>query len=254
MATTHALHVVAGVEPSDGGPSYSVPRLCGSLTEVGVAVTLLSVTRDDAPTLMGDFGFVDRRFPAYRGPIPLLNRLRFSSRLSKDLYSEASQTDVIHNHGLWLMPNVQAAWAAARHKKPLVIAPRGMLSPAALAFSGVRKSIFWQLLQKAPVRAAACLHATSVQEYNEVRAFGLTNPIAIIPNGIDIPAEIAARRMGARKAGVALAFGRIHPKKGLDNSYARGLRSSLQIQTGSFGSWGRARVGMIRNCGHLCAS
>lgn len=210
-----ALHIAAGLDSSDGGPSYSVPRLCRSLVAQGATVTVLSVTRDSVPTSMREHNFLDHRFPAYRGPSPLLNRLRFSPGLTNKLNDEASQTDVIHNHGLWLTPNVQAAWAAARHKKPLIIAPRGMLNPAALAFSGIRKKLFWHLLQKAPVRAAACLHVTSLQEYNEVRAFGLTNPVAIVPNGIDIP-EAIPRPRNQRKMRVALSLGRIHPKKGLD--------------------------------------
>jgi glycosyltransferase involved in cell wall biosynthesis len=210
-----ALHVVAGLELSDGGPSYSIPGLCRSLAAAGTVVTLLSVTRGSVPTSMGELNFLDRRFPAYGGLCPLLNRLRFSPGLTKELDVDASQTDIVHNHGLWLMPNVQAAWAAARHKKPLIVAPRGMLNPAALGFSGIRKKLFWHLLQKAPVQAAACLHVTSLQEYNEVRGFGLTNPVAIIPNGIDIP-DVPARPSEERRMRVALSFGRIHPKKGLD--------------------------------------
>src|SRR5207302_10654584 len=119
--------------------------------------------------------------------VPVLRGLRRSSGLSKALERAAPATDVIHNHGLWLMPNVAAGWAAARARRPLVVSPRGMLAPAALAFSALKKRAFWRLLQGPAVRQAACLHATSEQEYQEIRAFGLANPVAIIPNGIDLP-------------------------------------------------------------------
>jgi glycosyltransferase involved in cell wall biosynthesis len=213
--TIHALHVVAGIELSDGGLSYCVPALCRSLAAAGAAVSLLSVTRGSELTSMDECGFVDLRFPAYRGPSPYLNRLRFSPRLGKELSAEASQTDVIHSHGLWLMPNVQAYRAAARHHKPLIVTPHGMLTPVALSFSRIKKKLFWHILQRAPVNSAACIHATSTQEYNEVRAFGLANPVAIIRNGVDIP-EPAPRYRDQNKGLVALTLGRIHPKKGLD--------------------------------------
>jgi glycosyltransferase involved in cell wall biosynthesis len=213
--TIRALHVVGGVEQSDGGPSYCVPWLCRSLAAAGAVVTLASVTRDNDFVSIGDYGYVDRRFPAYRGPGPLLNRLRLSPGLAKELAAEAGHSDVIHNHGLWLMPNLQAGWASTRRRKPLIVTPHGMLSPVALSFSGVKKKFFWHLLQKGAVKAAACIHVTSTQEYTEVRAFGLTNSVAIIPLGIDIPRT--APRFGEQsKARVALSLGRIHPKKGLD--------------------------------------
>jgi glycosyltransferase involved in cell wall biosynthesis len=68
------------------------------------------------------------------------------------------------------------------------------------------------LLQRQAVSAAVCFHATSEQEYQEIRAFGLRQPVAIIPNGIDIPTP---REKSANQRTV-LSLGRIHPKKGLD--------------------------------------
>ena len=94
---------------------------------------------------------------------------------------------MIHNHGLWLMPNVEAGRAALLAGKPFIVAPRGMLSSTALAFSRLKKRVVWALLQGDVVRRASCIHATSEQEHDEIRDFGLKNPIAIIPNGIDIP-------------------------------------------------------------------
>jgi glycosyltransferase involved in cell wall biosynthesis len=135
--------------------------------------------------------------------------------LSSALHHAARTADVIHNHGLWVLPNVSAGRVAANMATPLVISPRGMLAPAALAFSRVKKQVFWTLLQGSAIRGAACIHATSEQEYEEIRNFGLANPVAIIPNGIDVP-ELPARST-ARPAAerVVLSLGRIHPKKGL---------------------------------------
>jgi glycosyltransferase involved in cell wall biosynthesis len=90
-----------------------------------------------------------------------------------------------------------------------------MLSPTALSFSRLKKRIFWHLLQKSTVARAACFHATSAQEYEEIRALGFRQPVAIVPNGIDIETMMtpAATPSAAR---TLLSLGRIHPKKGLD--------------------------------------
>ena len=209
------MHVITGLDPAHGGPSYTVPRLCQALATVGAEAQLLSVAGADECniTFDGDGGGC---FPRDWTRVPVVRDLRCSSSLARALHELAPKADVIHDHGLWLMPNVDAGRAALLAGKPFIVAPRGMLAPAALAFSRLKKRIVWVLLQGKVVRRAACIHATSEQEHDEIRAFGLNNPVAIIPNGIDLP-EPKARSMSGTAAGrIVLSLGRIHPKKGLD--------------------------------------
>lgn len=208
-----AVHVIAGLDPIYGGPSYSVPRLCQALAKAGAEPILLSVA--NAPHVAHEGGYSDRRFAHNYAGLPIVRGLRISSGLSNALSEAASDGDLVHNHGLWLMPNVQAGWAARRAQKPLVVSPRGMLSPVALQFSRTKKHVFWQLVQGPAVRHAACLHVTSVQEHEEIRSFGLSHPVAVIPNGMDLP-EGAAVFDQTRDERIVLSLGRIHPKKGLD--------------------------------------
>jgi glycosyltransferase involved in cell wall biosynthesis len=210
------VHVIAGLEAAHGGPSYSVPRLCEALVAAGTQTRLLSVVGVEGSCLISDRGYDDQRFPWDYVHTPIVRDLRTSSALSLALRSSSVSADVIHNHGLWLMPNVQAGWAAVRAQKPLVVSPRGMLSPAALAFSRLKKKVFWRLLQSRAIRQAACIHATSEQEYQEIRSFGLTNPVSVIPNGIDLPQAVAEPNRRGQTHRVVLSLGRIHPKKGLD--------------------------------------
>jgi glycosyltransferase involved in cell wall biosynthesis len=202
---------------TDGGPAYTVPRLCDALAETGVRATLLSVAADAGARLerrhLGDnHHSLGWDFAA----IPVLRELRASSALSRLVNKEAIRSDVIHNHGLWLMPNIYAGWAASRARTPLIVAPRGMLGRAALAFSRKKKVLFWHLLQGPAIRCAACYHATSRQEYEDIRTYGLTRPVAIVPNGIDLPQLHNARTTTDGAERVVLSLGRIHPKKGLD--------------------------------------
>ncbi|MGB8363058.1 MAG: glycosyltransferase [Rhizomicrobium sp.] len=211
----NGVHVIAGLSDAHGGPSYSVPRLCKALGKIGVKTTLLSVAAAGArPGNKSCEYHVEKSFAWDFCNVPLLRDLRKSSGLTAALRGAASSADLIHNHGLWLMPNIVAGREAARARKPLVLSPRGMLSPAALAYSRMKKRAVWSLLQGPAVRSAACIHATSEQEYHELRALGLVNPIAVIPNGIDLPDLAALPSTKAER--IVLSLGRIHPKKALD--------------------------------------
>jgi glycosyltransferase involved in cell wall biosynthesis len=215
--SVHAIHVIAGLHPAHGGPSYTVPRLCAALADAGAEIAMLSVTTLDVGSSNAPSNcYRDRRFPWDYARVPVLGQLRYSSGLARGLRQAASGAQVIHNHGLWLMPNVQAGRIAAKAGKPLVVAPRGMLGPAALEFSRRKKLVFWHLLQGPVVRHSACIHATSEQEYQEIRAFGLKNPVAVIPNGIDLPVPLLNQFASDHRERTVLSLGRIHPKKGLD--------------------------------------
>jgi glycosyltransferase involved in cell wall biosynthesis len=153
----------------------------------------------------------------------MLSLLRASRALYSSLVSVGREADVIHSHGLWLMPNIYPAWAARRTGRPLIVSPRGMLGKAALRFSRFRKRAFWFALQASALRRTSCLHATSYKEYRDFRAAGLRQPVAVIPNGIDIPVQSpgAKRTTDLR---TVLFLGRLHPKKGLDQLIAAWAR------------------------------
>ena len=211
------VHVIAGLDPAHGGPSYSVPRLCEALAAAGVEPVLLSVAAGrDPPCDASRRGYPDRRFAQDLARVPGLRAARLSAAFSAALKEAVAAADLVHDHGLWLWPNLQAGWAAAAAGKPFVVSPRGMLSPPALAFSGAKKRVFWKLLQGPVMRRAACIQATSGQEYAELRAFGLRHPIAVIPNGIDMPDPVPDGLGVVARERIVLSLGRMHPKKGLE--------------------------------------
>src|SRR2546423_8846472 len=178
-----AIHILARVRRGDGGPAYSVPRLCKALAANGADLELLTVS-DGAPVSTDQEGYRLRSFAWSYAGTPVLHGMRASSEMQRALCIAAQSAEVIHDHGLWQMPNVYAGRAAMRAGKPLVVTPRGMLSPAALSFLRVKKRAFWHLLQKSAIARTACFHATSHQEYRDIRAAGFAQPVAIVPNGI----------------------------------------------------------------------
>lgn len=159
-------------------------------------------------------------------PLHLLERsgpaaFGYTPSLSKHLLS--AQLDLVHTHGLWMYPSVAARGWGRSARKPWVVSPHGMLDPWAVRNSRWKKQLAGALYENRHLRDATCLHALCDAEAAAFRNYGLKNPIAVIPNGVDLPElpseppcpEWAADLPdGAR---VLLFLGRLHPKKGLPN-------------------------------------
>jgi len=112
-----------------------------------------------------------------------------------------------------------------------------MLDPWAVKNSAWKKRLALLLYEREHLANAACIRALCEAEAKAIRAFGLKNPICIVPNGIDIP-EVSSQKsvVSSQKANgnefqvsgfsvsdfasgrkTLLFLGRIHPKKGLVN-------------------------------------
>ncbi|HEX4139548.1 MAG TPA: glycosyltransferase [Candidatus Methylacidiphilales bacterium] len=130
-----------------------------------------------------------------------------------------SGADLAYVAGLWKYPMLAAQRWARAARKPLIVAPHGMLEPWAVRHSGWKKKLAGRLFQDAQLRDAACLRALCAPEVASFRAYGLRNPVAVVPNGVDLSslAQPAPPRPARFPAGrkVLLYLGRIHDKKGL---------------------------------------
>lgn len=204
----NVVQVVSTVGSEASGPAYSVPGLSRALARLGHEVRLLSVL---GAALSAERGFSHAVYPRAR----LVERLWRSPELRAELERLTPQAEVLHSHGLWVMPNVYPGWVRRAPSTPLVISPRGTLSSWALGHSRWRKRLAWLLLQGKVVRGATCLHATAEDEYHDVRRAGLTQPVCVIPNGIDVPL-LTAEPPSDAGPNTLLFVGRLHVKKGLD--------------------------------------
>src|SRR5205823_5529228 len=103
--------------------------------------------------------------------------------------------------------------------KPYIIHPHGMLDPWAVRNARWKKRMAYMLYERAHLADAACLRALCDAEARAIRAFGLRNPVCVIPNGVDVPDLLVQRaapwgnKFGSRN--VLLYLGRLHPKKNL---------------------------------------
>ncbi|NBB23581.1 glycosyltransferase [Porphyrobacter sp. SLTP] len=197
------------MDPANGGPAYTVPRLCRALEAAKIEPLIFTLSEKGSAKREGA-----TLFAPGAANIPVLGQLKLSPAMHRGMRKTALWADVIHSHGLWIAPNIYAGQVAANSEKPLVVSPRGMLAPGALQFSRLKKRLIWTLWQGPAYRNAALWHATSRQEANEIRAFGIKAPIVVIPNGVDLTERIA-RHDPSKSQRTILFLSRIHPKKGL---------------------------------------
>jgi glycosyltransferase involved in cell wall biosynthesis len=199
-----------------GGFFYSVRRLAQQLNLDAVTVKVFTLrdpdTERDRPAWTGVDVFAGKVLgPAAFGYCPELVGLL-----------KQESPDLLHLHGLWMYPSVACwRWGSGNDRR-YVVSPRGMLDPWALRNSAWKKRLAAWVYENANLRGAACLHALCEAEARAIRAYGLRNPIAVVPNGVDLPCEAASGPASwapslPEGTKVLLYLGRLHPKKGLSN-------------------------------------
>ena len=218
------VYTIADLQPESGGPTRSVSALAAAVAERGFEVQVMTLEygkHAGAPILPKPP--VQVILAPCRGT--LARRGKFSPAFSKTLLESCrtgSET-VLHDNGLWLPTNHAAARVASMAQVPFVVSPRGMLTLWSLRFRGWKKRLAWWLYQRRDLQAAQVLHATSKGEGEGFRALGLTQPVAVVPNGVALPPGLPSptsqlstlNPLPSRRT--ALFLGRIHPIKGLLN-------------------------------------
>lgn len=134
------------------------------------------------------------------------------------------QFDLVHQHGIWV-PNSLFTLALGPKVKA-VVNPHGLLEPDRLKLSRWKKRLVAMAYEDRNLRQASAFVASSEQEARGIREYGLTQPIVVIPNGVDeaffeseetreTQATNLRRRLHLEKdVRVMLFLSRIHPLKG----------------------------------------
>ena len=193
-----------------GGLFYSVRNLGLSLYHKGLDLKLFSF--DDLFSEKDLYVYQDLPMVKYHhSDNPILRPFAYSKNLIQ-LLKDCSP-DIIHSQGIWMYSSYAMYHYKKNHIVKTIITPRGMLDPWAVKNSRWKKKIVGHLYEYDNLRSADCVHALCKSEYESIRKFGLKNPVAIIPNGFNIPNNPVYDRDHEKK--VLLYIGRIHPKKGI---------------------------------------
>lgn len=190
-----------------GGPAMSAYLTLHGLREEGVDA---QIAMYKVPS--------DHKLRGYEVPInwckaPWEHKFGYSPYLKKELKA-VDQVDIYHAQGVWQYPTYAICDVARKKRKPYLITPRGMLYPQDIAKSH-RKfkelSLKWRLLHD--LNKAACVQVTCEDEMKYCRQLGVTAPIAIIPN----PVEIKEYRPQKEHDVFTLGYmGRLSPRKNVE--------------------------------------
>ena len=213
------VEVLSHTDPKYGGLSSAVPALARRLSErSGWRVSLAAFClpgEEYEPTGLSRDGL--SFWPA--GRLAWLKSPLFrqsSNALFTDLLRRG---DGVHIHGLWEASTMLAASTAREVRMPYILSAHGMLEPWALRAGRAKKALYSALIERANVRGAACLHALTLAEAKQFIAFGARSPIAVIPNGVQVPERPDASLFFTRfpelhRKRLVLYLARLHRKKG----------------------------------------
>lgn len=211
----HVIQTVANLAERIGGPARTLRDLTGAFHRRGVAVSLLASNDrvGDGPLVLPEPGVADVQL------LPVERRLGmrtadYAGAVAR-IAAAASGDVILHDNGIWLPVNWQAADAARRAGMPYVVSPHGTLDPWSIAHRGGRKRIAWRLYQRRVLMRAAGLLATAEQERAAVRARVPERPIAMIPNGVVCPPLPDQSHRLAATSRTLLFMSRLDPKKNI---------------------------------------
>ena len=215
-----SANLTGPVSRAAGGLYESVRRLVQELRPTGVEVTVLGTfdkfTQND----------ISAWDPVTVRAFKPIGHAQFGYSRGYWEFMSLYRPHILHSHGIWIYSSVVTHKYAKSYRVPYMISPHGMLDPWAVRNAYWKKWIARHLYEDAHLRDSSCLRALCDSEAQAFRTYGLKNPIAVIPNGIDLPEanqsmdEGRGTRVQGESGGkkTLLFLGRIHPKKGLPNA------------------------------------
>lgn len=165
---------------SAGGPAYSTYHTMQGLNALGEKTSVLMYDRGSSERLIGSD--VDIIY----APHPIERTFAYSPSY-KRLVRNCPDVDIYHAQGVWQYPTYALASVARSLHKPYLITPRGMLYPQDIAKSNTFfKKLSLRLRLLHDLNHAACVHVTCDDEMRYCRDLGVTAPICVIPNPVDV--------------------------------------------------------------------
>jgi len=211
--------LVSSVSREAGGLFQSVRGLAKAVASANATASVFGIS--DEMSAVDSLEWQPLSVRTFR---PQLLAWGYSNQLVPGLLD--ADVDILSTHGLWKYCSV-ASWRWHRRTgRPYVVHSHGMLEPWALRNARWRKRIAALLYEDRHLDGAACLRALCEAEAQSIRAYGMRNPVCIIPNGVELPepvessafeAESLPFQQFARGRKVLLYLGRLHPRKNVAN-------------------------------------
>ena len=195
------------LDTNSGGPAMSTYNTLYGLQKLGVGVGVIMYPLSPNGRLRGT------EVPVHIAKAPVEPKLLYSF-CYKDEIRSLGEYDIYHAQGIWQYPTYAIADVAKEKKKPYLITPRGMLYPQDIAKSNkFFKMLSLKIRLLRDLNQAACVHVTCEDERMHCRQLGVTSPIAIIPNPVEIKDYSYQKTDEVFRLGY---LGRLSPRKNVE--------------------------------------
>lgn len=216
------LHVIASVNPRNGGPVVGVRVLAEAAESHRDELEILSLDRPESDYLTN--------FPAVVHALgPVRGTYSFSMRLMRWLRVNAANYDAIVVHGLWQFHGLAVWWALRNTVTPYFVFPHGMLGSwfkKSFKIKHVKKLLYWVLFERRILRDARKVLFTCTEELEQAPTtfpFYRGDGVVVGYAASEVPAnrkhlkeQWYAKHPDLETSRAILVLGRVHPVKGCD--------------------------------------
>ena len=234
MKPLKILHVIASMNPEEGGVCKAVRMIIAGLTPLGMSNEVVTYDVPGSHYLGGDAFAIHALGPAK-------NPWNYGNKLMPWLGINLRRFDVVILHGLWLyngyalnkaIKQVRQTAGGDNAAPNYYVMPHGMLDPyfqlaETRKIKAIRNQIYWKLVERKVVNEAAGLLFTCEEErrlahksfspyvpkQELVIGLGIEEPPAFVP---EMRKSFLEKCIGLGNDPYILFLGRIHEKKGVD--------------------------------------
>ena len=224
------LHVIPSVASIRGGPSKAIFEMLTAIRSLGVDA-MIATTNDNGSGLLDvplnqEIIYQEvpiRFFSRFSPPLASIREFTFSPELTKWLWFNIENYDLVHVHAIFSYPSTIAMTIAELKEIPYILRPGGHLCQWALQQSKARKKFYLEAIGLRNINKSSGIHFTTDQEQIEANKLNILAPSFVLPHGIFCPSPVEMARSRLRQMlsihedeVVILFMSRLHPKKGLD--------------------------------------
>ena len=195
------------LDANAGGPAMSTYYTLYGLRRLGVEAEIFMYPLSPGGVLRG------QEVPVHYTSAPWEKKFAYSPVYKKDMRA-LGMFDLYHAQGIWQYPTYALVDVAREKHRSYLITPHGMLYPQDIAKSSQTAKL-WSLKLRLlrDLNRAACVHVTCREELEHCRQLGVTAPIAIIPNPVEVRERTERTVDGMFRLGY---LGRLSPRKNVE--------------------------------------